>query len=412
MGRPSRRRQAEARRPAGALALGPRANGAGPESQGVSPLSKPGPAPVPGHEDRRVWPQRVYVVDAATHYTAVLDADHVPTGGRQYELLLPEDLAGQGFAGVSLEPSEFDPLVYAHVGVGAADDRLHSPDDPQWPSAGWGSRSGNQGRVVAAKIFRVLRAVPPAPPLIGADDKVWATRADYHGISRYTFRWARPAAGRKVHIFRTVDDTLFRTDWERRHGGGAALGLTDLAPFGWPAADQAAVLAELGAPLDAVKALDWDDKPAVRAAYEALSERALRVLASFPGNDDAFVQTTFEPLDPADAANADRIGPDATAPYTPNPAWGAWTAEIDGRAANRYFFRAAYVNSAHTVGPLGPSSPAVYLPKVAPPRVPAITKVTSSELAITLEWAHNREPDFAEYRIYRADDERRRGTCG
>jgi hypothetical protein len=366
----------------------------------------PGPEPVPGHADRRAWPERVYVVDAATHYTPALDANGAPTGGRQYQVLLPEDLAGQTFAGVSLEPTDLVPIVYAHVGIGAADHRQHSADDSQWAGGGWGNRDGNQGPVAAAKIARVLRAVPPAPPPIGADDKVWATRADYHGVSRYTFHWAKPpAAGQKVHIFRTVDDALFRADWERRQGGGAAFALADVQPFGWPSSDEPGVLGELGGP-DAVKTLDWDTNPAVRAAYEQLGEPALRVLASFAGNDDAFVQTTFEPLDPADAANADRAGPDAKAPYTPDAAWGAYLAEIDGKAANRYFFRAAYVNAAHTPGPLGPSSPAVYCPKVAPPRVPAITKVTSGELAITLEWAHNREPDFAEYRLYRADDER------
>jgi hypothetical protein len=367
----------------------------------------PGPAPVSGHNDRRAWPERVYVVDAATHFTAALDGSGAPTGGRQYEVLLPEDAAGATFAGVPLEPTDLDPVVYAHVGVGAADDRAHGADDPKWGTTGWGNRDGNQGPVAAAKIFRVLRAPPPMPPVIGADDKVWATRADYHGVSRHTFRWAKPPApGQKVHIFQTVDDNLFRTDWERRRAGGAAFTLADVQPFGWDSADQADVLAKLGAPLDAVAPLNWDSAPSVRAAYEILNERALRVLASFAGNDDAFVQTTFEPLDPAEPANADRAGPDALLPYTPNPAWGAWTAELDGKAVNRYFFRAAYVNSAHVQGPLGPSSPAVYLPKVTPPRVPAITRVTSGELSITLEWAHNREPDFAEYRIYRADDER------
>ena len=35
----------------------------------------PGPEPVQGHGDRRAWPERVYVVDAATHYKAALDAN-------------------------------------------------------------------------------------------------------------------------------------------------------------------------------------------------------------------------------------------------------------------------------------------------------------------------------------------------
>lgn len=366
----------------------------------------PGGTPAPGYLDRRAWPERVHVVDAATHFTPLLDANNLPTGGRLYEVLLPEDFAAQDFASVPLEATDADPIVYSHVGVSAADDRLHTSDDPQWGNP-WGGRDGNQGPVAIAKIYRVLRAPPPAPPVVGFDDKVWATRADYHGVSRYTFRWARPATGQKVHVFRSVDDTLYRADWERRRAANpAAFQLGDVQPFGWGPVDCAAVLAELGAPIDAVAGLDWNDDPIVRAAYEALSERALRVLASFAGNDGAFVQTTFEPLDPADAAHADRAGPDATAPYAPDPALGAWTAAVDGRASNRYFFRAAYVNSAHIVGLLGPSSPAVYLPKVQPPRAPAITRVTSGELAVTLAWAHNREPDFAEYRLYRADDAR------
>ena len=366
----------------------------------------PGGNPPPGYQDRRTWAERVYVVDAASHFKPVLDTNALPTGGRLYEILLPEDFAAGDFAGVPLEATDADPIAYAHVGVSAVDDRQHTSDDPQW-SGTWGGRKGNQGPVAISKIYRVLRVPPPAPPVVGFDDKVWATRADYHGVSRYTFRWARPATGQKVHIFRSVDDTLYRADWERRRTANpAAFQLGDVQPFGWNAVDCAAVLAELGGPLDAVAGLDWDADPAVRAAYEALSERALRVLASFAGNDGAFVQTTFEPLDPADAANADRAGPDATAPYTPDPALGAWTAAVDGRASNRYFFRAAYVNSAHIVGPLGPSSPAVYLPKVQPPRAPAVTRVTSGDLAVTLAWAHNREPDFAEYRVYRADDER------
>lgn len=367
----------------------------------------PGHDPVPGYPEAAAWPERVYVVDADTHFTPLLDASGVPTGGREYEILLPEDAAGTDFAGVPLEPTDLDPVVYAHVGVSAADDRVHADDDSKWTSGDWGGRYGNEGPVGVAKIFRALRTPPPAPPLIGFDDKVWATRADYHGVSRYTVRWAKPIAGQKVHIFRAVDDSLFRADWERRAAAGAAaFTASDVVPFGWNPVDSAAVLAELVAPLDAVSALDWDSDPTVRAAYEALSERALRVLASLPDNSPAFMQMTFEPLDPADSVNADRAGPDATVTYTPNLAWGCWTAELDGRAANRYFFRAAYVNAAHTLGPLGPSTPAVYLPKVVPPLSPAITKVASGELAITLAWAHNREPDFAEYRIYRADDER------
>jgi hypothetical protein len=58
------------------------------------------------------------------------------------------------------------------------------------------------------------------------------------------------------------------------------------------------------------------------------------------------------------------------------------------------------------MGPLGPSSPPVYLPKVEPPRTPAVTKVLGGDRQIAISFASNREDDLAEYRIYRADDAR------
>lgn len=380
----------------------------------------PGTDPVAGYQDPLNWPARVHVAAAnpnLPNYIQVYDDQGVLLG-RQYEVLLPLDATASTFPDLVMHPTDATPIVYANVAVTAADNRSHTADDAKWTSGLWGGRIGNEGPIGAtAKISRVLRSPPPAPPLIGDDDKVWATRADYHGVSRYTVHWVKPTgAGQKTHIYQCVDDALFRFDHERRKASGATpFTSADIIPFatagGWDAANQATVLDQLTG-LDSVVALDFDPDldpppiPNVRAAYGALGERALRVLASFPENADAFVQTTWEPLDPALPENADRAGPDGAATYTPNAAWGAWTAELDGRAANRYFFRYAWVNSAHDVGAMGPSTPAVYLPVVTPARVPAITKVASGQLEITVIWAHNREPNFAEFRLYRADDER------
>ncbi len=375
----------------------------------------PGTNPVAGYENPLNWPARFYVVDYTANFTNVVDLSTNTVVGRQYEVLLPHDAASSDFPDLIMEPTDADPVVYANVAVTAADDRTHTLDDAKWAVGVWGGslRFGNEGPIGStAKITRVLRSPPPAPPLIGADDKVWATEADYHGISRYTVHWARPATpSQKVHIFRAVDDALFRHDWERRRVAGAhVFTTTDVDPFavagGWDNAADKAFVADQLTDLDTVKTLDFDADPAVRAAYDGLGERALRVLASLPDNAEAFVQTTWEPLDPAVAENADRAGPDGLPTYVPNSNWGAWVAELDGRASNRYFFRAAYVNSAHDVGPMGPSSPAVYLHKVEPPRRVAITRVASGQLEITVAWYHNREPDFAEFRLYRADDER------
>jgi hypothetical protein len=82
---------------------------------------------------------------------------------------------------------------------------------------------------------------------------------------------------------------------------------------------------------------------------------------------------------------------------------GIYIDTLDGRATNRYFYRAAYVDGAHNRSALSLSSPPVYLPNVVPPRAPVITKVLGGDRQITLKWASNREADLLEYRVYRTD---------
>jgi|GEM_PF-2020352 len=368
--------------------------------------------PASDHTNPVQWQERIYVIDVANHFTPATDIDGVPL--RQYEVLLPEVSLpvpkGPKYPGAPLAPSESDPIVYAHVSVSAADDKAYTADDPKWATSAWGNRIGNEGLLGApAKIYRVLRSKPPPPAAVDASEKVWATRANYHSRSYYTFRWAKSGA-LKAHIFRALDDTLFQVDWERRQQGAPAISPNDPANFPiptWTQPTRVAIAKEInGLPVSLpVPGITATFDAAARAAYDALSNNALRTLAGLPRNEAAFSQVTYLPLDPADAANADRSGPDGIDIYTPNPKLCAYTAELDGRARNRYFFRAAYVNAAQTVGPLGPSSPPVYLPKVEPPRTPIITKILGGDRQITLKWASNREPDLAEYRVYRTETE-------
>lgn len=361
--------------------------------------------PAPDYTNPTDWQDRIYVVDYGDHFNLTIDTDNLPV--RLYEVLLPVPDEQPVFPGVPLAPSETDPIVYAHVSVSAADDKLHTADNPKWASGPWGNRPGNEGKVgTPAKIYRVLRSKPPAPVAVDDSDKVWATKADYHSRSYYTFRWAKSGTY-KAHIFRALDDTLFQTDWERRQQGAPPLDPTDLTAFPvptWTQPTRDAIAVELNG-LSVTSASPSFDETA-RSAYDALSNDALRALAGLPGNEAAFSQLTYLPLDPADASNADRSGPDGADTYFPNAALCAFTAELDGRATNRYFFRAAYVNAALTVGPLGAASPPVYLPKVVPPRAPVLAKVLGGDRQITLKWAANREPDLAEYRIYRAESEK------
>lgn len=373
---------------------------------------------LPGPDGRAAvnWSERIHVVP----YAGYTSMDQM-TGDRIYDVLLPVPPASAP-PGVPMAPDNAHPVVYGHIGVSAADDKIDSADDPKWQGTPLGNRNGNEGRLgVPAKIYRVLRDPPPAPGIADPSGKVWATPANYQSESYYTFRWPKPAADAALidaHVFRAMDETLFEHDFRQR----PRQPLDTANPLLFPVpGSEAAIKTELDdlntlAPLAATDS-DADVTLKIRAAlpaYRALSDAALRVLASLPadttppkpGNDGAFAQVTILPLKHGDAANADRIGPDGKSTYVPDASLCAYLATLDGRARNRYFFRAAFVNAAHAMGPLGPSSPPVYLPKVAVARTPAITKVLGGDRQITISFASNREDDLAEYRIYRADDAR------
>lgn len=375
----------------------------------------PGSAlPGPDGRDPPDWDARIFTVSYGQY--ASIDPT---TGDHSYDVLLP--LVGDGsFGGLPLAPDNAHPVVYGHIGVSAADDKTTTADHIKWQTAqawqpqGFGNRSGNEGRLaVPAKIYRVLRAPPPAPVLTDPSDRVWASRADYHSLSCYTFRWPKPSGADvtlvDAHIFSAMDETLFTFDLAQRPRALLDQTIFNGFPSDW---DPAAITAEL----DGLNSLQGLSAKVALATYLSLSDRALRVLASLPaepgpsgkpGNDGAFRQITEAPLKHADAAQTDQIGPDSAPTYVPDAGLCAFAAKLDGRARNRYLFRAAYVNGAHSQGALGPSSPPVYLHKVEPPREPVITKILGGDRQITLTFASNREEDLAEYRIYRADTARR-----
>jgi hypothetical protein len=349
------------------------------------------------------WRERFYAVPFGEHVTVTTDAAGRPL--RKYDVIIPSagDLVRTG---VQLAPLLEQPVKYANVGVSAADDKPHTADDPKWAAGHWGGadRFGNEGPVSApAKIFVVRRTPPPAPIAPPDSDRVFASQADYHSHSFYTFRWV-PSVSLKTHIFRALDDGLFKTDWERRATDASALdpNQTERFPSEWNAAKRQQIASEL----NELNSFDHDaDKVAAMEYYRTLSNDALRALAGLPGNEGAFTQLTIQPLDPDDAGNVNRRGPDNAADFALDPGLRAYIDTLDGRSRNRYFYRAAYIDGAHNRGPLSLASPPVWLPKVVPPRTPVITKVLGGDRQITLKWASNRESDLAEYRVFRADSE-------
>jgi hypothetical protein len=348
------------------------------------------------------WDQRRYVVGYTEHVTVGTDSSGSPL--RIYEVLIPGP-ADTDRSGIGLTTSLARPIGYGQVGVSAADNRVHTADDPKWTGSPLGNRPGNEGQVGGPATVFVIRREPPPPPVPPPDsERVYATPADYHGQSYYTYRW-QPADGLKTHVFRAVDHAVYEADWASQPR--AAIDASQLALFPdqavdprWDALKRAEVAAELN-PLNAFGA----DKAGAFAYYAGLSNDGLRVLAGLPANERAFTQLTVLPLDPADPASANRPGPDNPPGFVVDPSLRAYLDGVDGRAANRYFYRCAYLDAAHNRGPLGLSSPPVWLHKVVPPRSPLLTSALGGQRQATLHWASNREPDLAQYLIYRAASE-------
>jgi hypothetical protein len=353
----------------------------------------------------RNWDERYYVVGFDEHVTVDTDAAGRPL--RLYEILLPAP--GDAFrGGVPLATSPAEPIMYAQVGVSAADDKLHTADDPKWAAGRWGGRPGNEGPVgPPATIFRVHREPPPAPVPPPDAERVFATPADYHSRSYYTYRW-RPAAQLKAHIFRALDDAVFKADWAQRPRPALDASQLELFPDEatdprWNAAKRQEVADELNQ-LNGF-AHDADGTAQAMVYYGRLSNDGLRVLAGLAGNERAFTQLTIQPLDTDDPGNANRRGPDNPPDFVVDPALRAYVDALDGRSTSRYFYRSAYVDGAHNRGALSGASPPIWLPNVVPPRAPVLTKALGGDRQIALRWASNREPDLVAYRVYRTDRE-------
>lgn len=363
--------------------------------------------PFPLFRDYRLatsWDERAYVVGYDDHVRVTTDAGGRPL--RVYEVLIPA--SGDAFrGGVPLAPSLAEPVAYAQVSVSTADGRPHTADAAKWSAGRYGNRPGNEGAVGArATIFRVRRE-PPPPPVPSPDPpRIFATPADYFSRSFYTYRWpALPYV--KTHVYRAMDDSVFRADWRQRPR--TPLGAGELALFPTDARWNVATRQQVADELNQLNALPHtaDGTAQAFALYRTLSNDGLRVLAGLPGNETAFTQITIAALDSDDPAVADRRGPDSLADYAPDPALRAYVDTLDGRATNRYFYRAAYVDGANNVSALSLSSAPIWLPNVVAPRAPVVTRALGGDRQVTIQWASNREPDLANYRLYRTDDAER-----
>ncbi len=343
----------------------------------------------PGHAEhvdpsaRASWDQRLHVVP-------------VDSGADAYDVLLPRADASD-LASLPIVATTAAPLAYAQIGVSAADDKQHALDLPRF-----GSRPGNESPVGGpAAVVAILRTPPPPPGTVADSDSVFASPADVDARSYYTFRY-RPQPGLRAHVLRALDRAVFDADWQRRPRGPLAATSpafpTETDEPTWNAVRRAHVIAELGA-------LDQLHGVLPLAAYAALSNDTLRVLAALPGVDAAYHQRTNAPLHPDDPANANRRGPNDPTTAAIDPSLRAYIDVLDGRTRNRFFYRAAQVDGAGNRGVPGVASPPVNLPRVVRPPSPRIARIEGRELAIELVWVAVRDRGVVEYRIYRATDE-------
>jgi hypothetical protein len=354
----------------------------------------PGPVLPPDRDQATNWQERYYVVGYDENFT--IDPD---SGDRLYEIFLPPP-TDPLLTSVPLNPSLAEPVAYAHIGVCAADDKTHTADHRT--TGDWSNRPGNEGFVgPVAKIYRVWRTPPPAPGDVFAGERLYASPADYHNRSFFTYRW-QPQPLLNLHVFRAMDDAIFKADWSQRPSAPLDESQLDLFPAGWNQATRQSVAAALNQ-LNTFVGVEGGTAQAM-AYYRQLSDGALRVLAGLPSSENAFVQLTINPLKPNDTANANRLGPDNPDDLVLDPTQRAFIDTLDGRSTNCYFYRAAQVDDAHNAGPMGLSSPPVYLPKVFPPDSPVLTKIRGGEKQIELRWVRSREPNLSAYRVYRTSD--------
>lgn len=353
------------------------------------------------YSEARAW--AVAVDDVA------IDADlqnrRTPEGDRFYETIVPAPGADGGAFDPGVGPGE-SPVVHANVGVCA---RIDTPEETLRGDIG--------GPAPVARPHRDRPRPPEIPPLPSTVD--WATRPDYDGQSHYTIRWEQPPAGEAVHVYRAMDRTLFRVDWERRQTSGAyVLDADDLQYFppdvrgGEPAERQRRD--EIAATL--TTGLDVDTFADAEAVYTRLAPDELHTLAALPGTEPAFTQLTTEPLPATDAPNV--RGPDfESGDPGPGSQSGsglcAYVDSFDGRSRNRYLYRVGSVDEAHNRSEtLSFPTPPTQARDGVPPEKPVVTSILAGhadetepgDRQITLRWNVVRSPDLVRYRVFRTDD--------
>ncbi|MBB3189211.1 hypothetical protein [Halomonas cerina] len=335
--------------------------------------------------------------DDTNHYETVSENNEVQY--RRYEVTLPVPGTGDPQSD-PFAPDAARPVVYAHFGVSALD------------------HNDNQGAVSApVRVARAKQTAPPAPEAPTFSSAIdWATPPDYHGKAHYTVRWRRPGEHLKTHVYRVMDKTLFRRDWQQRQNGmtqDVSAEDTDKFPADRQGSDTEPQREEI---VSVLNILHGEVKQAATFEvafehYQGLEPDTLQVIAALPHNQGVYSQITIDPLDPEEHPN--QKGPDYQEGDPTGSQWCAWIHAFDGRSRRRYFYRTGNVDKAHNrSGTLSYPTPPVQAIDTVAPKAPVVTKAVAGHYdndqpddgAITLRWTANPEPDIAMYLVYRTQD--------
>lgn len=361
--------------------------------------------------------REIFRIDAVNIATHELSLNGNPSVGpnaswriglllRQYEIFLPS-LNGSVFPeGLTIlnpglpSPDNFSPSLefpksYANIGVNTVEEK---------------STRQVEGDVGAsAKIFRVRRTKPAPPPALPPDsDKVFASPADYYGNSYYTYRW-QPANFLRTHIYRALDESIFICDYFYRPKDEGDADVTvnvgddnifpDVAsePL-WDNLKRTTIANELNGLNNATRTTA-NQQEALKV-YRLLSNDAMRILAGLPHNKKAFQQITIKPLEDSNPETVNAKGPDNPDGFNIDISLRKYIDTLPGKAANRYFYRAAYVDNAENISGMNLPTVPIYLPDVSTPKKPVITKVTAGEKEIKLQWVSQSGKGLNRFLIY------------
>lgn len=218
-------------------------------------------------------------------------------------------------------------------------------------------------------------------------------KADYFGKCKVRVSWEAVASepGALFKLYRSNDNAIYTRDLEqRRTRQGFYKGMhpeevfqDDIDFAEWVQTQSAVRISELFAQKDSA---DWKEQTKIWRAwadrfYPSLLDHELEEIAARAGNEKAFSLVRAKPLREQNYVD-----------------------EVTGTVKNRYYYRLRLQNEALAESTVwGPLSNPVIPPVVSAPAQPVFTKIEAGDRQITLHWGLNREPDFKEYVLYRAE---------